>query len=283
MSTPATGQTLSVGTSPMYPENGGAVVKLKPMTAADHRAHITLIQEVLSAIMKSGVHYDIIPGTDKPTLLKPGAEVVLTTFRLGADPEIQDLSTEDEIRYRLRCRIFHQPTNVTLGWGVGEASTNEEKYKWRKVVCEAEFEETPADRRRIAHKKGRNGIYTVKQIRTTPADVANTVLKMAKKRALVDGTLTCTAASDMFTQDVEDLPEGVNAEDEPRRTVNQPRRGTGGGTGKPISDSQLKVVKKSAERKAITEAEICNEFRLGALSEISTTQINDVMKWIESH
>ena len=37
-----------------------------------------------------------------------------------------------------------------------------------------------------------------------PADYYNTALKMAKKRAHVDAILTATAASDCFTQDVED-------------------------------------------------------------------------------
>ena len=36
------------------------------------------------------------------------------------------------------------------------------------------------------------------------ADVYNTVLKMAKKRAMVDAVLTITAASDIFTQDLEE-------------------------------------------------------------------------------
>ena len=38
-----------------------------------------------------------------------------------------------------------------------------------------------------------------------PADHYNTVFKMAKKRALVDAVLTTTAASDIFTQDLEDI------------------------------------------------------------------------------
>ena len=32
---------------------------------------------------------------------------------------------------------------------------------------------------------------------------------MAKKRALVDAVLTVTAASDIFTQDIEDIPEEI--------------------------------------------------------------------------
>jgi hypothetical protein len=47
------------------------------------------------------------------------------------------------------------------------------------------------------------------EVRVDPADVANTVLKMAKKRAQIDMTLTATAASDIFTQDLEDLPEDL--------------------------------------------------------------------------
>src|SRR5690348_1222474 len=35
---------------------------------------------------------------------------------------------------------------------------------------------------------------------------------MAKKRGLIDGVLTVTAASDLFTQDIEDLPAEVAAE-----------------------------------------------------------------------
>jgi hypothetical protein len=41
-----------------------------------------------------------------------------------------------------------------------------------------------------------------------PADQYNTVLKMAKKRAQVDATLTAVGASDLLTQDLEDLPSG---------------------------------------------------------------------------
>ena len=41
------------------------------------------------------------------------------------------------------------------------------------------------------------------------ADVYNTVLKIAKKRAHVDASLTATAASDIFTQDMEDTSRSV--------------------------------------------------------------------------
>lgn len=43
------------------------------------------------------------------------------------------------------------------------------------------------------------------------ADVFNTVLKMAKKRAYVDSIITATASSDLFTQDLEEIAENLRA------------------------------------------------------------------------
>lgn len=176
----------------------------RSLTAAEIRAQVNLIQEVMKAVMKDGVHYGTIPGTDKPTLYKPGAEKVLMTFRIAAQHVIEDLSGPDEIRYRVTVRGVSQASGVTLGEGVGECSSNEEKYKWRRPVHENEYKAAPEDRRR--EKYTRNGDVW-QQVRTEPADVANTILKMAHKRGLVAMTLVVTGASDVFTQDIEDLPE----------------------------------------------------------------------------
>jgi len=180
----------------------------RPLTAVEIRAQVNLIQEVMKAVMKDGHHYGQIPGAgNKPVLFKAGAEKLLFTFRLSADPEIEDLSTGDVIRYRVRCKVYDR-AGAYLGAGVGECSSDEEKYRWRAAVCKEEFEETPEDRRRMKYAKRRDGgAYRIAQVRTMPADLANTILKMAKKRAQIDAALTVTAASDIFAQDLEDLPE----------------------------------------------------------------------------
>ena len=180
-------------------------------TAAEIRAQVNLIQEVMQAVMKDGVHYGTIPGTPKPTLYKPGSEKILSTFHIAIEPLVEDLSIPgEEARFRVVARATHQHTFIFLGSGVGECSSNEEKYRWRVAVCDEEFDATPEDQRRTKYKKGDKGkVYTVKQIRTHPADIANTVLKMAKKRAQIDVCLTVTAASDVFSQDIEDLPDEV--------------------------------------------------------------------------
>lgn len=199
----------------------------RALTAVDVRAHVNLIQQVMQSVMKKDTHYGVIPGCKLPSLYKAGSEVLLTTFRIAVVPEVEDLSTPDEIRYRVSAKGVHQPTGTVIGVGVGECSTSEDKYKWRRAVCDEEYDATPENRRRIKYQKGGyvNGRYDKyaivqqKQIRTEPADLANTVLKMAKKRAQIDLTLTGTAASDIFTQDIEDLPDELREGDETQATA----------------------------------------------------------------
>ncbi|HEX8948527.1 MAG TPA: hypothetical protein VF790_06170 [Dissulfurispiraceae bacterium] len=178
------------------------LVEERPLTVQDIREQINLIQEVMRTVMQDGQHYGKIPGAgDKPTLFKPGAEKIMATFRLAADPEVVDLSHDDIIRYRVKCRLTTK-NGTFFGAGLGECSSEEDKYKWRTAGDE-EWEATSGTHRRIKYLRDRQ----LKQVRTNPYDLANTVLKMAKKRALVDAVLTSTAASDIFTQDVEDMPE----------------------------------------------------------------------------
>ena len=81
--------------------------------------------------------------------------------------------------YRVICSLHHMPTENYGGSGVGSCSTMETRYRYRwQGGQRVEFD--------------------------NPADYYNTALKMAKKRAHVDAILTATAASDCFTQDVED-------------------------------------------------------------------------------
>jgi hypothetical protein len=198
--------------------------QLQTMSAKEIRAQVNLIQEVMKAVMKDGTHYGKIPGCDKPTLLKPGSEKILSTFGIAVRPIVEDLSDSDKVHYRVMTEGYRN--GILVGTGIGECSSDEEKYKWRRITCEQEWDATPEDRRRVKWSKPFNKeAYSVKQVRTEIADVANTVLKMAKKRSQIDLTLTATAASDIFTQDIEDLPEEYReTEDKPvKEPVKMPK------------------------------------------------------------
>lgn len=271
------------------------------LTAAQVKGNSQLVQQVMQAVMKDGVHFGTIPGTDKPSLLKAGAEVLMSTFQIAVDPQVDDLSNADEIRYRVRCVGTHRTSGTVMGAGIGECSSNEEKYKWRRTN-DREFDRAPEDRRRIKFgwNSGKREEYEVKQIRTEIADVANTVLKMAKKRALVDFTLTALAASDCFNQDLEDIDEAIlDSGTEPqKRTVRQPQAKAKQqepeqqagqqaeapkiDPNKKLAASQVKVVQKAIDRTEgkVTAEALCKQFSVEALTDLPFGKINDVLKWI---
>lgn len=203
------------------------------LTAKELIARARVIEEVFQQVMKEYKpakdgqpavegHYGKIPGCgDKPALLKAGAEKLMATFGIAAEIRVTDLSVDDEIRYRVEARATSIASNSYLGSGVGECSTNEEKYRWRKAATDKEFEFTAEDRRRVKWARGKTGEYEIKQVRTNPADVANTVLKMSTKRARIDMVLTVLGCSDMFQQDIDEedvadqVREGRAAEKKP--------------------------------------------------------------------
>ena len=219
---------------------------MNQLTVAEVKGNVGLIQQVMKAVMKKDVHYGVIPGCKKPSLLKPGSEKILSTFRLACEPIVDDLSTEDCFRYRVTTRLTNMETGNFVGSGIGECSSDEDKYKWRKAICEAEWEETDELRRREKWVKAWDDKpeYKVKQVRANAADIANTILKMAKKRSQIDATLTATAASDIFDQDIQDLPpemqqEISNSQPNTKPTV-EPPTSKSQTNGDLISDPQAK-------------------------------------------
>lgn len=130
------------------------------------------ISDLIKRGLTKEIDYGIIPGTPKPTLLKPGAEKLLILFNLGlGEPAINTGDLGDgHVEYEIRVPVIHRPSGVIVGYGTGSCNSRESKY-----------------------------------IKTPPYNIRNTILKMAKKRALIDGALTTTGASGVFTQDVEDL------------------------------------------------------------------------------
>lgn len=204
------------------------------LTVQQVLGQVALIQQIMSATMKDGEHYGRIPGCgDKPTLLKPGAEKLCLTFRLAPTYEVDERTVDRNHReYRVQCALTSVLTGAFLGQGVGICSTMEAKYRFRAGATEATDksvprtywdlrQEDPAKAQELLGGKGFSpkkvdGAWMIakaseKVENDNPADSYNTVLKMAKKRALVDAVLTATAASDIFTQDLEDISANLAA------------------------------------------------------------------------
>jgi hypothetical protein len=203
------------------------------MNAFTIQRQVNIIQEVMQQVMKSGEHYGSIPGCgNKPTLLKPGAEKLGLTFRFAPSYDISKADMPDGHReYMIVCTLTHINSGFVVGQGVGSCSTMEGKYRYRKAghKCPSCKKEDTIIKGKKEYgggwvcfaKKGGCGAKfkdgdkdiegqdTGRVEHDNPADYYNTVLKMGKKRAHVDAILTATAASDLFTQDIEDMPEVI--------------------------------------------------------------------------
>lgn len=227
-----------VDTALVLPPQPAAMLRHE-FDVGDIIAQVRKIQAVMEKVMRPNEHYGIIPGTDKPTLLKPGAEKLCLTFRLG--PEYTSTEHYDGAHLTIKsiCTLYHIPTGQKMGAGQGSCSTKESKYAYRQATrqcpkcgkesiikgkeeygggwlcfkkkggCGAKFPDGAASIE--AQESGRVPNEEL-------ADCYNTVLKMANKRSLVAAVLNVTAASDIFTQDLEELVGSAPTLDTPSVT-----------------------------------------------------------------
>lgn len=150
-------------------------------------------------VLVKEVDYGDIPGANKPSLLKPGAQKLMAAFDLSSviKETVKEVYEEEiygdrkrVVSYRVTVALQHKMSGMPEGEGVGVCNTAENKYLKRR-----------------------------------PADMENTVLKMAKKRALVDAVLDATGAGSIFTQDVEDMDLGQrNAPQRPQQDTQTQQR-----------------------------------------------------------
>jgi len=185
-------------------------------------------------IMHEGTDYGTVPGTDKPTLLKPGAEKLTTFFGLSVQFEIIekmedwmgiDHNGEPFFYYWFRCQMRRGDLLIAEADGSCNSWESKYRYRWAERTCPnckktaiikgkqeygggwlcwakrggcgAKFKD--ADPAIVGQELGRI-------LNPDPANITNTIVKMAQKRALVAATLLAVNASEYFTQDMEDLP-----------------------------------------------------------------------------
>ena len=189
------------------------------------------VMEYTRRMMVPKIDFGVVPGTgDKPTLLKPGAEKLASLFGLSplfeAVERVMDWTGDahggEPFFYACyRCTLTRG--ELVAGQGVGSCNSWEKKYRYRNVYPEKATQEEKANGR-LETRTGRNGrqyqVYVVKN--PDPADVVNTIDKMAQKRALVAAVLIAVNASELFTQDVEDYSDVIDGDWQPATAVKTP-------------------------------------------------------------
>lgn len=231
----------------------------REMSVQELTAQALKINHILEAVMTEDIHFGVIPGTVKKTLYQAGAEKICATFRLAPRYEIEDLSEPHNnfYRYRAKCLLVTIRDGLFVGSAMGEASTAEEKYQWEKAVSERHFESTDPTKRRIHFKK--DGTEAL-QVQRNCADLANTVLKIACKRAYVSAVKGATAASDILDVDLDeeavaDLKKSEQPESKKQKTTIKqgPKLAFGRSKGKAVNDPTVPVEDLEWMAKYLTE------------------------------
>jgi hypothetical protein len=192
------------------------------------------LADFVKRILVPGTDYGTIPGTAKDTLYKPGSEKLLLFF--GLRPNFLAVQTIEDwtganyggeafFYYHQKC-ILHRDGEI-MAEGDGSCNSRESRYRYRKgerlcPACGKAFiikgKEEYGGGWLCWKKNGGcgatfkdgdaaiEGQQVGKVLNPDVADLTNTILKMAQKRALVAATLIGVNASDYFTQDLEDGP-----------------------------------------------------------------------------
>lgn len=203
------------------------------MSIGQAAARFNTLVEFVQTVMRADVDYGIVPGTTKPTLLKPGAEKLTTLFglttRFVVVEKTEDWTGEGHggepfFYYWYRCQLWRGERLIAEA--DGSCNSKEAKYRWReaKRVCPV------CNQAAIIKGKAEYGggwLCFKKQggcgakyadgdqaIEGQPAgrvpnpdicDQVNTLQKMSQKRAMIAAVLIGVNASEFFTQDVEDI------------------------------------------------------------------------------
>lgn len=145
------------------------------ITSTEAKDRIDKLQEFVKTSMVRGVDYGSIDGFSKPTLLKPGAEKLCDAFGFSKTVDVINRIEQWNVgifSYEVRVTLSNKETGVVEAEGIGSCNSKETSFRYQD-----------------------------------PFTIVNTLLKMAKKRALIDAVLSATRASGLFTQDIEDFPK----------------------------------------------------------------------------
>lgn len=216
---------------------------------------VSTFKNIIKSIFKEGYHFGTIPGTPKPSLWQPGAETILMSFGLADEYTVTDSEKDWEngfFYFEVKCSLSKYGFKVAEG--LGSCNTKEKRYQ------------------RIDERTG--------ELKQDPYTLANTILKIAKKRALVDAAKRVAGLSDVFTQDTEDLfiNGNGNGTKKPQQNNNkQPQNNNF------ISGAQAKRMFAMSKGNEVLVKSVIGKYGYTSSKEVKRTDYEAICKEIEEH
>lgn len=149
----------------------GALIPAMAVDMKGAKERLLELQTFIKYFMIPNVDYGFVPGCPKPMLFKSGAEKLCDIYGLTKQVEVVRRMEDWEkgiFHYEVKAVLINKKTGCIESEGVGCCNSREKKFA-----------------------------------KLDPFSNVNSILKMAKKRAVVDATLAATRTSGIFGQDLE--------------------------------------------------------------------------------
>jgi len=202
--------TQEPATGELVPYASGTVEEYRPrivMAPDEAKALDDQLRASMKAVLRPDVDYGKIPGANKDSLLKPGAEKLLQWFGFGHTLEQAETERDADGRWygvTYRCIVTKGMPDgraVVVATCDGYAGYDEDRFYTSAEQAEAK-ERANAERYHRSVNPLKFAEYRAPR---------NSVIKMAQKRAMVGAALQATSASSLFTQDMEDMADPATA------------------------------------------------------------------------
>jgi hypothetical protein len=151
--------------------SNGALIPTMALDINGAKERLLELQEFIKFMMVPNVDFGFVPGCPKPMLFKSGAEKLCDIYGLTKQIEVvRRVEDWDKgvFHYEVKATLINKRTGCIESEGVGSCNSREKKFA-----------------------------------KLDPFSNVNSILKMAKKRAIVDATLAATRTSGIFSQDIE--------------------------------------------------------------------------------
>ena len=186
-----------------------SVVPQFEITVDENKRRIEQVRQFVKSQMKEGEDYGVIPGVERPSLLKPGAEKLCNIFGFGVEvQEVDKLEDWDKgiFAYSYRAVIRNKRTGLVESECIGSCNSKEAKYafRWMPDFKASEQDKARSDKQEVRQAKSGKSFTWFRVPNEDIFSQVNTLQKMAQKRAMVGAVLIATRASGFLTQDMED-------------------------------------------------------------------------------
>lgn len=158
-------------------------------------------KDFIRAELKDGIDFGMIPKVDKPCLFKAGGEK--TQMLLGLTPQYKLIHREFIPNQKHEYKAWN---DTTRKYETKESIRNYYSWEWS---CELWYGDVKVGEGVGACNSEERKYVSQYDKGESPNSLANTIMKISKKRAFMDAILGVSGLSDIFTQDLEE-DESIN-------------------------------------------------------------------------